>query len=165
VSRDKIFSRQAFEPTDADLDPTIVKPEAADDDDLSNVSDIFEDAVPTTKKKGKAKKRLRRIVDSEDDTEGEMDSEMEDFIVQSDEDEVDKDARRTEKKRLGKKMAIVESDDTTETEEDGVIFGKKPRISVAEEQVAMLPRFLPSTKMKVIMVVSVFLAMCSIAAC
>jgi len=38
---------------------------------------------------------------------------MEDFIVHSDEDEADKDARRAEKKRLGKKKAVakIESDD------------------------------------------------------
>lgn len=149
VSKDKIFSRQAFEPTDADLDPTIVKPEG---DDILDVSDIFEDAYPGTKGKGKVKKRFRRIVDSEDDSEGEMDSEMEDFIVYSDEDEAGKDARRAEKKRLGKKRAAtkVESDyDTNSGEDRDVIYGKKTRVSMPKEQVEMLPRFLPSTKMKV----------------
>ena len=152
VSGDKIFSRQAFEPTDTDLDPTIVKPEGDDDDDILDVSDIFEDAFRGTKGKGKAKKRSRRIVDSEDDSEGEMDIEMEDFIVHSDEDEADKDARRAEKKRSGKKRAAakVESDYETDSGEDcNVIYGKKTRVSMPEEQVEMLPRFLPSTKMKV----------------
>jgi hypothetical protein len=149
VSGSKTFSRQAFEPTDADLDPTIVKPEDEEDSDVLDVSDIFEDAVKVTK--GKAKRRTRRIVDSEDDSEGELDSEMEDFIVHSDEDEADKDARRAEKKRLGKKKAVakIESDDEMDSGDDGdVVYGKKAKVSIPKEQVALLPRFLPSTKMK-----------------
>jgi len=152
VSGDKIFSCQAFEPTDAELDPTTVKPEGDGDDDILDMSDIFEDAFKGTKGKGKAKKCSRRIVDSEDDSEGEMDSEMEDFIVHSDEDEADKDARRAEKKRLGKKRAAtkVESNYDTDSGEDfDVVYGKKTRVSMPKEQVEMLPRFLPSTKMKV----------------
>jgi len=151
VSGSKTFSRQAFEPTDADLDPTIVKPEDEEDSDILDVSDIFEDAVKVTKGKGKAKRRTRRIVDSEDDSEGELDSEMEDFIVHSDEDEADKDARRAEKKRLGKKKAVakIESDDEMDSGDDGdVVYGKKAKVSFPKEQVALLPRFLPSTKMK-----------------
>ena len=150
VSGNKIFSRQAFEPTDVDLDPTIVKPEDDDDDIL----DIFEDAFKGTKEKAKATKRARRIVDSEDDSEGELDSELEDFIVQSDEDEASKDVRRAEKKLLGKKRAVTkyESDDDMDSGEDcDVIYGKKPRVSMPKEQVGLLPRFLPSTKMKQMM--------------
>lgn len=152
VSGDKIFFRQAFEPTDADLDPTTVKPEDTVNDEVLDVSDIFEDAVKSTRGKGKAKRRVRRIVDSEDDSEGELDSEMEDFIVRSDEDEAEKDARRAEKKRLGKKRAVakIESDNDMEGEGDHeVIYGKKARVSILQEQVELLPRFLPSTKMKV----------------
>jgi hypothetical protein len=146
-----MFSRQAFEPTDADLDPTVVKPEDGDDTDIPDISDVFEDAIKVSKGKGKAKKRARRIVDSEDDSEGGLDSEMEDFIVHSDEDEAEKDARRAEK-RLGKKRAIakIESDDEMESGDDReVIYGKKARVSILKEQVELLPRFLPSTKMKV----------------
>jgi len=151
ISADKIFSRQAFEPSDAELagetDSTGIKPENFDDDDIP---DIFEDVI---KGKGKAKKRMtRRIVDSEDDTEGELDSDIEDFIVQSDEDEVEKDAQRAERKRLGKKKAVViDSDDEVDSggEDNEVIYGKKTPLSIPEEQVKLLPRFLPSTKMKV----------------
>lgn len=146
MSGDKIFSRQAFEPTDADLDPNMIKPEETD------VSDIFEDAIKVSRGKGKAKKHSRRVVYSEDDSEGELDSEMEDFIVHSDEDEDDKDARRAEKKRLGKKKVVakIESDDEMESEDDReVIYGKKARVSIPNEPVELLPRFLPSTKMKV----------------
>jgi hypothetical protein len=151
VSAEKMFSRQAFEPTDADLDPTVVKPEDGDDTDIPDISDVFEDAIKVSKGKGKAKKRARRIVDSEDDSEGGLDSEMEDFIVHSDEDEAEKDARRAEK-RLGKKRVIakIESDDEMESGDDReVIYGKKARVSILKEQVELLPRFLPSTKMKV----------------
>lgn len=151
ISQDKIFSRQAFEPTDAELpgdDLAGIKPEGLDDEDMPK---IIED---TAKGKGKARKRsARRIVDSEDDTEGELDSDMEDFIVQSDEDESEKDARRTERKRLGKKKAVViDSEDEVESggEDNEVIYGKKATPPISQEEIKMLPRFLPSTKMKVI---------------
>lgn len=146
ISKDKVFSRQAFEPSDKELADGS---EAEDSEDMPELSDIFEDAV-----KGKAKKRtIRRVVDSEDDSEGELDSEMEDFIVHSDEDEEEKDARRAQRKRKGKKRAVMTIDSDYESdsgrEDDNVIYGKKARVSLPKEQVKMLPRFLPSTKMKV----------------
>src|SRR6202011_1660611 len=98
-----------------------------------------EDAIKVTEGKGKAKRRFRRIIYSEDDdSEGELDSEMEDFIVQSDEDEDDKNARRAEKKRFEKRKAApkIESDAEMDSEDDGdVIFGKKVRASIPKEQV------------------------------
>jgi hypothetical protein len=121
----------------------------------------------TDKAKAKAKKPKRtagrfRVLDSDDiqpDSEADSetedddddDDEMSDFIVQSDEDEEEKDARRKLKKQLGKRKAIiVDSDDDIEEdspEEREIIFGKK--IAVSKEAIKLMPRFLPSTKMKV----------------
>lgn len=118
------------------------------------VDDIFSDGIKDIKRKRKAKKgKTRRAVDSEDDTEGELDSDLDDFIVQSDEDESDKDVRRTERKRSEKKKAPmrIDSDDEMDSadEDSEVIYGKTKRVSLPKEEVKMLPRFLPSTKMKV----------------
>lgn len=145
---DKLFSRCAFEPTDAELaEKSGIRSEGLVDE---NMSEIFEDTV---KVKGKAKKRsARRIVDSEDDTEGELDNDLDDFIVQSDEDESEKDARRAERKRLGKKAVVSDSEDESGGEDNEVIYGKKASTPVSQEEIKLLPRFLPSTKMKVSLV-------------
>ncbi|KZP29288.1 hypothetical protein FIBSPDRAFT_917412 [Athelia psychrophila] len=155
VSADFLFPRLAFEPTEADLYPNLVKDE--DEDVKPGLSDILEDAddVKTIGKgKGKARpKRLRRgrIVDSEDDSEGEADSDMDDFIVHSDEDEEDKNIQQAQKKRLGKRraFAMVESDSEIDEEDEDIIHGRRMRSDPKEdEDVQMLPSFLPSTKMK-----------------
>ncbi|KAL0578872.1 hypothetical protein V5O48_003105, partial [Marasmius crinis-equi] len=97
------------------------------------------------------------ISDSEDEEEDEYedgsDDSMDDFIVQSDEDEEEKDARREQKKKLGKRKTLVvldsdeEMDDTPEEKE--VIFGsKKKKERKTPEEIKLMPRFLPSTKMK-----------------
>ena len=163
VSLDRLFSRQAFEPTDADLagDESVpVKFETVDVDDPGLSSDISGDAFPPMDVKGKgkalAKKRLRhRVVDSEDDTEGELDSDLDDFIVQSDEDESEKDIRLTERRRLGRKRSIRQVLSDTEDDEDNeVVYGKTHKASPATAEdvdIKMMPRFLPSTKMKKMM--------------
>jgi len=77
---------------------------------------------------------------------------MSDFIVESDEDEEEKDARRALKKRLGKKRAnvIFDSDDEPDTpEEKEVLFGVRKRKDISPEALKLMPRFLPSSKMKV----------------
>jgi len=134
------------------------------------MSDVEEYAPRDRKGKGKAKApprrpaRARRYAtesDDEGDEVGELDSgdeavdeddDMSDFIVESDEDEEEKDARRALKKRLGKKRTtvILDSDDEIETpEEKEVIFGLRKKVPVSEEAIKLMPRFLPSTKMKV----------------
>ncbi|KAF7976186.1 hypothetical protein HWV62_7352 [Athelia sp. TMB] len=148
---EKLFSRHAFEPTEADLNPEAVKPEVEDIDIKPDLLDVFEDALPAkADRKGKGKaKRARRVADSEDDSEGEADSDLDDFIVQSDEDEDDKNSRLVAKKRLGKNRAIVESDSESDEEEREVIHGRSMRSDAYNDvDVKMLPRFLPSTKMK-----------------
>lgn len=119
------------------------------------MSEIFEDAdtvMTSSKGKGKAKaKRARRVVDSEDDSEDEADSDMDDFIVQSDEDEADKDAHQVNKKRFGKRRAFarVDTDSESDDEDRDVIHGQRMKSDPEDVNIKMLPRFLPSTKMKV----------------
>ncbi|KAF7350506.1 putative ATP-dependent helicase C23E6.02 [Mycena venus] len=166
ICSEKLFPSAAFEPTDKDL-----QGDADADDDDSDIEML--DAKPAkaiSKGKGKAKAtrparkasgRKFMVLDSSD-VEGEAeqdsaseDSDMSDFIVESDEDEEEKDARLVMKnKRLGKRRAIktiVDSDDeiVEAPEEREILFGKKPRLSKAE--VKLMPRFLPSTKMKAMM--------------
>jgi len=143
-----------FEPTDAELQDSGT---AADDsdDDMIDVADVFN--VKGKGKKARAKPVVRskraalQILDS-DDINLDDDDEMSDFIVQSDEDEEEKDVRRSLKNRLGKRRAIViESEDEIEVtpQEREVIFGAKKRQGlVSGEQIKLMPRFLPSTKMK-----------------
>ncbi|THH04045.1 hypothetical protein EW145_g5812 [Phellinidium pouzarii] len=105
-----------------------------------------------SKGKSRAKagpKRLckkRRIL--EDSDEMDEDSDLSDFIVHSDEDEEEKGARRTIKKRLGKRRACSPAD-YEESDDDSVIIGRKrPRsASVDNGPIKVLSKMLPSTKM------------------
>ena len=103
-------------------------------------------AGKSEKKRGAT--RARRIIDSD---EGSDEDDMSDFIVEDGEDEEEKDARRMSKKRLGKRRAtvVLDSDEEMEDspEEKQVLFGKK--IPLSTEKIELMPRFLPSTKMKV----------------
>jgi len=164
ISKQTIFDQQAFEPTDEELNPNIKKAENA------KMSNVEEYAPGDHKGKGKAKAtprrpaRARRYVTESDDKGDDVgksdsddeavdeDDDMSDFIVESDEDEEEKDARRALKKRLGKKRTtvILDSDDEIETpEEKEVIFGLQKKVPISEEAIKLMPRFLPSTKMKV----------------
>lgn len=82
----------------------------------------------------------------------EEDDDMTDFIVESDEDEEEKDVRRALKRRLGKRKSFIVLDSDEEMadtpEEKEVIFGAK-KVPVSEKEIATMSRFLPSTKMKV----------------
>lgn len=164
-----MFSREAFEPTDKELNPNAEDDE--DDEDTTMISDN-EDEAPVYDRKGKSKavpkptksrrKARRAFVESDDegddvnvsgsDDEVDDDDDMSDFIVGSDEDEEEKDARRVLKKRLGKKRVhvILDSDDEPDTlEEKEVIFGVRKKVPISKEAIKLLPRFLPSSKMKV----------------
>ena len=169
----KLFSREAFEPTDKELDPN-----AQDDEDGESITMISddEDETPTYDPKGKRKalpkpSKFRRkahpaFVESDDegddvsisgsDEEDDDNDDMSEFIVESDEDEEVKDARRAlrlkNKKRLGKRRlhVILDSDDEPDTlEEKEVIFGVRKKVPISKEAIKLLPRFLPSSKMKV----------------
>ena len=134
-----------------------------------------EDDVPIYDRKGKGKGKgksraptkprrnaRRAFVESDDegddvtysgsDEEDNSDDDMSDFIVGSDEDEEEKDARRALKKRVGKKRAhvILDSDDERDTpEEKEIIFGVRKKVAISKAAIKLMPRFLPSTKMKV----------------
>jgi len=152
ISAETTFSRIAFEPSDADLEST--------DSDIE-----MEDAEATvSKKKGKArakpksrKKPYREeddviMVDSEDESEDDDDADdMDDFIVNTDEDEDEEYTPKGAKKALGKRKAFVILDSDEEDiaeEEKEVLFGRKKK-NVSPEAIKLMPRFLPSTKMKV----------------
>jgi len=105
------------------------------------------------KNKGKVTEKYKEAVDGrnwvQDDENG--DDDMSDFIVQSDEDEEAKDARRSLKKHLGKRRVIVvlDSDDEVDTpEEKEVLFGMRGKEAISAEILQRMPRFLPSSKMK-----------------
>ncbi|KAK7046715.1 putative ATP-dependent helicase C23E6.02 [Favolaschia claudopus] len=175
ITAKKIFACAAFEPSDEDLkgdgnDSDIemidAKPETSEKP-FSKGKAASKEKVKAKAKRPARKQAARKFVvvdsDDEDDQEEEEnseddyeDSDMSDFIVQSDEDEEEKDARRTLRKRLGKRKAIetiFDSDDEIEEAEEEpkerVVFGRKPRLS--KEEIKLIPRFLPSTKMKAMM--------------
>jgi hypothetical protein len=113
------------------------------------------------KAKGQGKARVSYI-DSGDDSEDEdLDDDIEDFIADDDEDEEEADARRALKakskaKDKGKgtvkrgRAIVLDSEDEWEAEEAEVVFGrKKDEKPLTEEQLKFMPKFLPSTKMKV----------------
>ncbi|KAF7323759.1 SNF2 superfamily protein [Mycena kentingensis (nom. inval.)] len=157
ICADNLFPVAAFEPTDAELANQTDEPDAD--------SDIVE-VVLDAKGKGKAKaKRPARkaskkfVVDSDeeedDDQEDDyVDSDMDDFIVQSDEDEDEKDLKKEMRSRLKKKakpMVILDSDEEEDTPEvNEVLIGHRKK-KLTKEELKMMPRFLPSTKMKAMM--------------
>jgi hypothetical protein len=177
VVKEKLFSRTAFEPSDADLNPIGEQDEDvvmvnSDDEPLkkSKVKVVDSDDEPVSNFKGKGKARAKKVqkfksksksrrrVDDDDDDdiesdfESDEDDDMSDFIVESDEDEEEKDTRLALKRRLGKRKAIIvlDSDEEMDTpEEQEVVFGRKKKMPVSEEAIRLMPKFLPSTKMKV----------------
>ncbi|KAF8067663.1 SNF2 family N-terminal domain-containing protein [Lyophyllum atratum] len=152
ICSEKLFARDAFLPSDADLLS------------VADTPDVNMDGPSPKDRKGKGKARPKRtrhrnhnaddVVGSEPESSDEdEDDDLSDFIVEDDEDEEEKDARRELKKRLAKKATrmVVDSDEDMEEspEEREVLFGKKPAMS--SEAVKLMPKFLPSTKMKCMM--------------
>ena len=194
ISKDKLFIREAFEPTDEELiaqpkeDPAaVIKKSADDDDEMPDIKKFF--GSPTSevnakasaakkegKGKGKAKfdrkprpgrsQKKRRVVNSEDEggaddidmAEDESavdyeDSDLSDFIVHTDEDEDEKDARKASRRLIKRRATTpIESE---ESDDDKIILGRKRPTkdlpgSVAEKgPIKLLSRMLPSTKMLV----------------
>lgn len=144
INEKYLFTRTAFEPSEAELqgeDPPVLPftRKATDSSDLQS--------------KPRRSNRKRRVLESDEDLsdDDEDDDDLSDFIVHSDEDEEDTYVPRAPKKLLckGKRAArriIVDSDD--EYDED-IIHGAQPVTEATPEEVALMPRFLPSTKMKV----------------
>ncbi|KAJ3821535.1 SNF2 family N-terminal domain-containing protein [Lentinula raphanica] len=152
ITKDLLFDQAAFMPTDKELQ------EANGECDDSDIE--MEDANPVkpkrraTGKSRNSKKSHGVGSDSEyEDDDEDDDDDLSDFIVQSDEDEEEKDARKALKKRLGKRKAqvILDSDEEISDDEEEVIFGRNPAAKLSSEAIKLLPRFLPSTKMKYMM--------------
>ncbi|KAF8828141.1 hypothetical protein HHX47_DHR4000954 [Lentinula edodes] len=163
ISKELLFEQAAFMPTDEEL-----KEAGGQGED----SDIEMDDVDVTISKGKGRAKVtssrsgRKVkrslvfhdfidVDaSETDGENEYDDDdMSDFIVESDDDEEEREVRKALKKCLGKRKArvILDSDEEESDEEKEVIFGKSNVKKLSPEAIKLLPRFLPSTKMKYMM--------------
>lgn len=146
VSKEKIFSRAAFEPADEDLGVDLnLKSEEFDNDGDVKMFNIEAKATMPGRGVRKRKAAMKRVLDSDEERDAD---DMSDFIVESDENEDKKDARREMKRRLkgkGKQRAIVISDD----EDDDIIYGAKPDVLTKGGPIKLMARFLPSTKMKV----------------
>ncbi|KAJ3900622.1 SNF2 family N-terminal domain-containing protein [Lentinula edodes] len=164
ISKELLFEQAAFMPTDEEL-----KEAGGQGED----SDIEMDDVDVTISKGKGRAKVtssrssRKVkrslvfhdfidVDaSETDGENEYDDDdMSDFIVESDDDEEEQEVRKALKKCLGKRKArvILDSDEEESDEEKEVIFGKSNVKKLSPEAIKLLPRFLPSTKMKILVI-------------
>ncbi|KAL4260457.1 SNF2/RAD54 helicase family protein [Pleurotus pulmonarius] len=170
ITAEKLFSRSAFEPSEEDLDPSLAKPKPKADANEDPNSVFWRTrkgkGKAKAKAKGKTKTKSKRVtvIDSADECYSEEeeasedyedDDNMSDFIVDSDEDEdyEEKSASRAIKKRLTKRTIVLDSDD--EKPDEQVVFGLKPVIkptpAAHDGTVMMMPKFLPSTKMKYMM--------------
>ncbi|PFH46796.1 hypothetical protein AMATHDRAFT_7394 [Amanita thiersii Skay4041] len=90
-------------------------------------------------------------LDEEEEEDDDGSSSLDGFIVPDDEDEEEYTQRRR-KTRQQKKKVVVESDDEEIDESiEGVVFGAKPKTEPSEGPIQLMPRFLPSTKMKYMM--------------
>lgn len=132
----KLFSRSAFEPTDKDLDPSLG----------TDIGIAFDDDDILSHKKGKGKTAVtagrKMLAESEYEGDDNPDDDLSDFIVQTDEDEDEKDATKVLQKRFGKKRDEIDT-----PEEKEVLFGVRDK-DVSNEAIKQL-RFFPSSKMKV----------------
>lgn len=140
ICKEKLFNRSAFEPDDSEL---YGKGEGGDDVEM-----IDTEAVDV-KGKGKEvlapgrtlrkRKQTHQIIDCDDSD----DDSMDDFIVE----DVYKAPKPKNNVGKGKQRAIILSDD----EDDEIIFGAKPAVPAptSNGEIKTLPKFLPSTKMKV----------------
>ena len=167
ISHKTIFSRSAFEPTDAELAAATGRAVKAEDEDVIMISDSEDE--DDFKGKGRARpapgrslRVKRRLSYAESEEEEDEDDSMSDFIVEDDDEDWEerRDARREEKRAArraskGKGRAAARRVVMSDSEDEGVILGAKPTIpqDIPKEQIALLPKFLPSTKMKVSIVV------------
>ncbi|KAJ4468754.1 SNF2 superfamily protein [Lentinula aciculospora] len=175
ISKDLLFEQAAFMPTDEELKETSAQVK------ISDVETVDVATKNRTKGKARSRASLNRktkmktqrsiILDSDDiidvdaihtgleaedeDDHKDDDDNFSDFIVESDEDEEEKEECKALKKRLGKRKAtiIFDSDEEeTDEEEKRIIFGKRRAKELSSEAIKLLPKFLPSTKMKILVV-------------
>ncbi|KAF5390137.1 hypothetical protein D9757_003784 [Collybiopsis confluens] len=157
ISKDLLFEQAAFMPTDEDLKGTNGTYES-DDSDIEMV-DIKPSTGKARAKRASSKpKKAKRPLLIPSDNEGMIDIDVIETEPESnpdyddDEDEEEKDARKGLKKRLGKRKAVIildsdEEEQTNEKEKD-VLFGKNKMKNLSPAAIKLLPKFLPSTKMK-----------------
>ncbi|PCH44932.1 hypothetical protein WOLCODRAFT_145249 [Wolfiporia cocos MD-104 SS10] len=152
ITKHKLFLLKAFEPSDDMLGASGASG-SSEEAEVHDLDDSFaQDERPLLGRTLRKRKcRQRRVYDLEDEQDEDYDDDLSDFIVQDGEDEEEKNARHALKKRLGKRRAIVLSDE--EDVDEDIICGVRPDPprDLSPEQVKMLPRFLPSTKMKYMM--------------
>ncbi|KAL5498669.1 hypothetical protein ACEPAH_2024 [Sanghuangporus vaninii] len=167
ISKKKLFSRAAFEPTDEELigatettnaETKDVKLTKEEEEYMPDVLSLLkfsgkskERSNSSSKCKKPRKKRAKRVVlDSEDEDDDDEDDDLSDFIVHTDEDEEEKDERRRLKKRLGKRRAssaYLEESESEDTDDDDIVHGRKK--STADlAPIKTMSKLLPSTKMK-----------------
>lgn len=156
ISKDRLFDRAIFEPTNAELFP-------------KQTTVVFKSKQrAAAKNKGKAKAQVNDdddiVMDTDDEVEqafrededDEHNGDMSDFIVDDDDDDADYKDRRSSRKgpkskpvhgSRRKPFVVLESDDEEdEPEIKEVVFGKKKKEELTPE--ALQYRFLASTKMK-----------------
>ncbi|KAF7302742.1 SNF2 superfamily protein [Mycena chlorophos] len=158
ISPDKLFPVAAFEPTDEELNGDIKSEEDSDVEIVAVSSSSSSSPVAPRRTARKSAARKVIAVDSSDEEdEDDDDEDMSDFIVNSDEDEEEKDARRLMKSRAKAKgktarrpMVVLDSDEEDTPEEKEVLI-KGPHKKLTKAELKMLPKFLPSTKMKSMM--------------
>ncbi|KAF8589119.1 hypothetical protein K439DRAFT_1383733 [Ramaria rubella] len=157
VTKEMIFQRNAFEPTDAELGSNMSSSAIVVDSDSDDGMPIGTELVSTqaidkarNNSKVRAKRRFtKRLQESDEDFEDD-DDDLSDFIVESDEDEEEKDMRRELKKKLSKNKRIVLDSDSDVGMDDEVEL-LPPKV-VRKRKGKQVRRFLPSTKMKEMMV-------------
>jgi hypothetical protein len=145
-----VFERKAFEPTDAVFDE--IQPDVVMDGDEDDGQPIAADlmpviAKPSKKGRGKAKTRFTKRIEESDEDYDDSDNSLSDFVVESDEDEEEKDARRELKQKLARNKCIVlDSDEDSQGDDEVELL---PPTAVRKKKGKTVQRFLPSTKMKV----------------
>jgi hypothetical protein len=176
LDKDRLFKRSAFEPTDKELFGSSEE-DASSDVEMADGTVDSKYNVKKRTGKGKAKpktrgKKVKRAIfdDDEDETIDvdasdndddedyeEEEDDMADFIVDDDEDDEEymdnKKAQKTAGLGRRKAQIILDSDDEVDEtpEEKEAVFGRKKKVdeNLTPEQVKLLPKFLPSTKMMV----------------
>ncbi|KIJ39030.1 hypothetical protein M422DRAFT_175767 [Sphaerobolus stellatus SS14] len=142
VSKEMLFKRSAFEPSDAELKPAGAP--AMDEDDDDDGMPIDASPRPARKAKGKARQRFSKYMSGDDDNS----DDLSDFIVESDEDEEEKNERRELKTKFAKTKCIVLDSDDEASDHDVELLPPK---LVKKKRGKKTERFLPSTKMKEMM--------------
>ncbi|KAF8488076.1 SNF2 family N-terminal domain-containing protein [Gautieria morchelliformis] len=148
IQKEMLFELKAFEPLDAVLDET--QPAVVTDEDDDDGVPIAPDCLPNPKKgRSKVKTRFTKRIQQSDEDYDHSDNSLSDFIVERDEDEEEKDARRELKQKLTRnKRVVLDSDEDIQVDDEVELL---PPTAVRKKKGKTVQRFLPSTKMKEMM--------------